>query len=134
MATSHANGTLVMSRIVSLFSGAVFSRPMGTFLGRSLVLLLVVTVHAGAAAAQAQDVRARIDAYLAEQVQKRGIPGLTMAVVRDGRVIYSGAHGVRTLGGLEPLTPQHVFHMASVSKAFVVTATIPPSHRDKLNL
>jgi CubicO group peptidase (beta-lactamase class C family) len=76
-----------------------------------LVLMLVATVHTGAATAQGQDLRARIDGYLAEQVQKRGIPGLTMAVVPDGREIYSGAHGVRRLGGVEPLTPQHVFHM-----------------------
>jgi CubicO group peptidase (beta-lactamase class C family) len=107
---------------------------MAASFARSLVLLLVAATHVGAAAAQAQDVRARIDAYLAEQVQKRGIPGLTMAVVRDGRVIYSGAHGVRKLGDGEPLTPQHVFHMASVSKPFVATAIMQLAERGTLKL
>lgn len=84
--------------------------------------------------AQGQDLRARIDGYLTEQVQKRGISGLTMAVVSDGRVIYSGAHGVRQLGSPEPLAPEHVFHMASVSKPFVATAVMQLAERGKLTL
>jgi CubicO group peptidase (beta-lactamase class C family) len=119
---------------VSCSALAVSSQAMVPSSARRLVLLLVATIHFGAAAAQAQDLRARIDEYLAEQVQKRGIPGLTMTVVRDGRVIYSGAHGVRKLGGAEPLAPQSVFHLASVSKPFVATAIMQLVERGKLNL
>jgi CubicO group peptidase (beta-lactamase class C family) len=54
--------------------------------------------------------------------------------VRDGKVIYAGAHGVRRLGANERLTPQHVFHFASVSKPFVATAIMQLVESGKLDL
>jgi CubicO group peptidase (beta-lactamase class C family) len=83
---------------------------------------------------RAQDVQTRIDSYLAQQVKQRGIPGLTAAVVRDGKVIYVGAHGVRRLGTNEKLTPQHVFHFASVCKPFVATAIMQLVESGKMDL
>jgi CubicO group peptidase (beta-lactamase class C family) len=84
-------------------------------------LFLLVTMGA-APKAGAQELNNRIDIYLAEQVRTHSIPGLTAAIVLDGEVIYSGAFGVRQIGKDEKLTPEHVFHFASVSKPFVATA------------
>ncbi len=96
--------------------------------------LVVFSMLGAAAAVNAQDLRARIDSYLMEQVRTSGIPGLTAAVVRDGNVIYAGAHGVRKLGEDEELTPRHVFHFASVSKPFVATAIVQLAEEGKLEL
>ncbi len=96
--------------------------------------LLVLSILGAAAGASAQDVRARIDNYLVEQVRTSRIPGLTAAVVRDGDVVYAGAHGVRKLGEDEELTPRHVFHFASVSKPFVATAIVQLVELGKLGL
>ena len=63
-----------------------------------LVIVLVQATHSGVAA---QDLAARIDRYLASEVEQRGIPGLTAAVVRDGKVIYSGAHGMPKRDGTD---------------------------------
>jgi len=84
--------------------------------------------------AQSQSLEVQIDEYLAEQVEKNGIPGLAVAVVRDGSVIYSRAFGVRELGKDEKLTPDHIFHFASVSKPFVATAIVQLAERRKLEL
>ena len=84
--------------------------------------------------ASAQDLGSRIDAYLGAQVEANGIPGLTAAVVRDGTVLYEGAFGVRSLGSDEELTPDHVFHFASVSKPFVATAILQLAEQGKLGL
>ena len=81
-----------------------------------------------------QDLTGQIDAYLSKQVQKKGIPGLTAAVVRDGNVVYSSAFGVGSSGKSEKLTPQHVFHFASVSKPFVATALMQLVENGKLSL
>lgn len=96
--------------------------------------LVVLSVVATAAAGSAQDLPARIDSYLVEQVRTSGIPGLTASVVRDGDVIYSGAYGVLKLGEDEELTPEHVFHFASVSKPFVATAIVQLVEQGKLDL
>ena len=96
--------------------------------------LLVLSILGTAACASDQDLSTRIDDYLLEQVRTSGIPGLTAAVVHDGDVVYAGAHGVRRLGEDEELTPQHVFHFASVSKPFVATAIAQLVEQGKLNL
>ena len=96
--------------------------------------LVILSIVGTAASASAQNLRARIDSYLMEQVRTSGIPGLTAAVVRDGNVIYAGAHGVRKLGEDEELTPRHVFHFASVSKPFVATAIMQLMERNELTL
>ena len=83
---------------------------------------------------QTRQIDAEIDTYLVEQIKAADIPGLTVAVVRDGRVIYSRAYGVRELGKEEKLTPRHVFHFASVSKPFVATAIVQLAEAGKLNL
>ena len=84
--------------------------------------------------AQSQPMDAEIDSYLAEQIDAAGVPGLAVAVVRDGRVMYSRAYGVRELGMGEKLTPEHVFHFASVSKPFVATAIVQLAEKGKLEL
>ena len=78
-------------------------------------------------------VGARIEEYLSAAVEA-GIPGLTAAVVRDGEVVYEGAFGVRRLGGDEALTPDHVFHFASVSKPFVATAIVQLVEQGQIDL
>ena len=78
--------------------------------------------------------KARLDSYLAGEVEKLGIPGLTVSVVRDGSVVYTGAFGVRKLGDRSKLTPRHVFHFASVSKTFAATAIMQLVEDGKVNL
>jgi CubicO group peptidase (beta-lactamase class C family) len=85
-------------------------------------------------AGQGSDLKARLDTYLAEQVRSRGIPGVTVAIVRGGKVIYDGAAGVRSLATAEKLTSRHVFHFASVSKPFAATAIMQLVERGKLKL
>jgi CubicO group peptidase (beta-lactamase class C family) len=76
----------------------------------------------------------QLDVYLDKQVSKNGIPGLSVSVVRDGKVIYAGARGVRKLGEREQLTPRHVFHLASISKTFAATAVMQLVEQGTLKL
>ncbi len=49
--------------------------------------------------------------------------GLAVAVVRDDEVVARG-FGVRDLGSGAPVTPETMFHLASVSKPFVAAAVV----------
>ena len=53
----------------------------------------------------------------------RDAAGLAVAVVRDEEVVARG-FGVRDLGSGAPVTPESMFHLASVSKPFVATAVV----------
>ncbi|HEU5056600.1 MAG TPA: serine hydrolase domain-containing protein, partial [Kofleriaceae bacterium] len=45
------------------------------------------------------------------------VPGMAIAVVQGGKVIYQAGFGVRQLGRPEPVTPQTLFRIGSTSKA-----------------
>ena len=51
------------------------------------------------------------------------VAGLAVAVVREGEVVSRG-FGVRDVGTGSPVTPETMFHLASVSKPFVATAIV----------
>lgn len=51
------------------------------------------------------------------------VAGLAVAVVRDEEVVARG-FGVRDVGTGAPVTPETMFHLASVSKPFVATAIV----------
>lgn len=56
-------------------------------------------------------------ARLAQQaVSTNAVPGIAIGVVAGGRVVYTGAFGVRKVGGSDLVTPETVFPLASVSK------------------
>jgi len=46
------------------------------------------------------------------------VPGIAVAVVKDGRVVYSKGFGVRKLGEAAPVTENTLFGIASNTKAF----------------
>lgn len=51
------------------------------------------------------------------------VAGIAVAVVREEEVVSRG-FGVRAVGGDAPVTPETMFHLASVSKPFVATAIL----------
>lgn len=102
-------------------------------ISRLKVILLLVILGA-APTVGAQELNQRIEIYLAEQVRTQEIPGLAVAVVRDGEVLYKGAFGVTQLGEDELLTPEHIFHFASVSKPFVATAIVQLVEQGKMGI
>ena len=51
------------------------------------------------------------------------VAGVAVVVVRDDEVVARG-FGVRDVGTREPVTPETMFHLASVSKPFVATAVV----------
>ncbi len=58
---------------------------------------------------------AKIDAFVREQMQRHGIPGLALALVEGDQVIHLGGYGKADQTGRE-VTPQTPFVLASASK------------------
>ncbi len=70
-------------------------------------------------AAKAQDKSlAGFDAYTAQAVKDFELPGLAIAIIKDGKVVMSKAYGVKNTATGEALTPSSLFNIASCSKAF----------------
>src|SRR4051794_34130559 len=47
-----------------------------------------------------------------------GAPGGAIAVVQNGEIVYKGGYGMANLEYAVPVTPDTIFHVASLSKQF----------------
>jgi len=72
-----------------------------------------------AAVCAAQD---RIDQVVERARREFEIPGMAVAVVKDGKVVLAKGYGVRKIGNSAPVTAQSLFRIASNSKAFTTAA------------
>ena len=61
------------------------------------------------------------------------IPGMSIAIVRDGQVEYLAGLGVANPAG-DPITPETPFLLASVSKSITALAVLQLVEAGKLNL
>ncbi|TYA71769.1 serine hydrolase [Seonamhaeicola marinus] len=59
-----------------------------------------------------------IDTEISKWMKSYNTIGLSVAVVRDGKIIYSKGFGYRNLKERLPVTENTIFHIASMSKAF----------------
>jgi CubicO group peptidase (beta-lactamase class C family) len=65
---------------------------------------------------------ADLDRFVADVMKRFQVPGLALAIVRDGKVIVAKGYGVRKLGESTPVDAQTRFGIASNTKAFTATA------------
>jgi CubicO group peptidase (beta-lactamase class C family) len=63
----------------------------------------------------------RLDALASDLMQRSGIPGMAVAVVRDGKTVYAKGFGIRDVKGRLPVDPDTVFQIASLSKSLAGT-------------
>lgn len=66
----------------------------------------------------------RIDSIVASVMQSRRIPGAAVAVVDNGRIVFSNAYGLANLETETPVTPSSVFELASVTKPLTAAAVM----------
>ena len=71
---------------------------------------------------------------IVERMQQHHTPGLSVAVVDQGRITWARGFGVQKAGGEEPVTPATMFQAASISKAIAATATLRLADEAKLDL
>lgn len=65
-----------------------------------------------------------VDAYIGRVMVERQIPGLAVAVMRDGEVLLTKGYGFADLEHRVPVTSRTVFQSGSVGKAFTVMAIL----------
>ena len=63
-----------------------------------------------------------LDAFAARVLKEFEVPGLAVAIVKDGRVVLAKGYGVRKLGEATPVDENTLFGIASNTKAFTAAA------------
>lgn len=87
--------------------------PAVLLLALALLLMIPDSAHAD-----------KVDDYVRQQARLRHIPGLSIAVVRQGKVIKARGYGLANVELNTPATPDTVYQLASVTKQFTATAIL----------
>jgi len=71
---------------------------------------------------------------LQAMMKKMDVVGLSVVVVKKGEIIYTHSFGLKSIENNEPLTDQHIFRIASISKSFSATSILQLAEAKKLSL
>ena len=82
----------------------------------------------------AQADRPDVDAYLQSQLTAQHIPGASLAVMHDGRIVYAKSYGYADTVVPAPMRPELRFPLASISKQFVAAAVLMLVDEGRLGL
>ena len=107
---------------------------------RALWLLTVAVALAAPIAASAQTppaadtIKPQMDALFADFVRDNHVPGVVYGVVRADGLALVGAQGVQELTAKRPVTPDSLFRIASMTKAFTALSILSLRDKGKLRL
>jgi CubicO group peptidase (beta-lactamase class C family) len=85
-------------------------------------------------AAVAQPEAARVESLISRQMRERRIPGVQVAVVKNGKIVLSLTRGTADIQHSVPVTKQTVFPIYSCTKAFTGVAIMQLVEDGKLDL
>ncbi|MGH9959420.1 MAG: serine hydrolase domain-containing protein [Pyrinomonadaceae bacterium] len=72
-----------------------------------------------------QDIHStKVDDFVKAEMQKQHIPGVSLAVVKDGKIVLAKGYGFANLEHQVPVKPETIFQSGSVGKQFTATAVM----------
>jgi CubicO group peptidase (beta-lactamase class C family) len=75
-----------------------------------------------------------VDREVNKIIEESGAVGISVALVKKGKLIFTGAYGYRDLENKQPLDSKNIFRIASISKSFTATSIMQLVEERKLNL
>ncbi|HVF96400.1 MAG TPA: serine hydrolase domain-containing protein, partial [Flavisolibacter sp.] len=102
---------------------------------KRILLLTFFTALVSTVTAQVPSfIKDSLDAYIAQGLKEWDIPGLSVVIVKDGKVLIQKGYGIRNLVDQKPVDENTLFMIASNTKLFTGTALALLETRGKLNL
>lgn len=76
----------------------------------------------------------RVDAHVRSEIQKQRIPGLSLAVIKNGQIILAKGYGFANVEHQVPVQAETIFQTGSVGKQFTAMAVMMLVEDGKLSL
>lgn len=76
----------------------------------------------------------RLDMTMKAYVESSKLPGLVAILIRNGQVVYHQAYGYADVSSRKPMQKDHIFRIASMSKAITATAVMMLYEEGKFGL
>ncbi len=100
----------------------------------SFILLLSITFSIEGVSQSPSFITDSLDSYIERGMKQWQIPGLAIAIVKDGKVVVRKGYGVRELGKEDKIDENTLFIIASNSKLFTGTSIAKLDYEKKLSL
>ena len=97
---------------------------------KSLLAIPVLLLLAFSSTAQIDEAETAIQKIMEEHP----VVGLSVAVVKEGKLFYTRSFGLKNIENNIPLTDESLFRIASISKSFTVTSLMQLIEKKKLKL
>ena len=97
---------------------------------RKLIVFGIALIFCASAAARAD----QVDSYIEAQMRHLHIPGISLAVVRDGRIVKAKGYGLADIEADSAAAPKTVYEIGSVGKQFTATAVMMLVEEGKISL
>jgi CubicO group peptidase (beta-lactamase class C family) len=98
------------------------------------LLLIILTLFCFIEKGSAQSVNQKVESFIRSQMKTRKIPGMQVAVVRHGKIVFSKSFGIANLEDSVAVTNKTLFPVHSITKAFVGVAAMQLVEAGKLKL
>ena len=101
-----------------------------------LIVAMIVLSFTGVSAQAdlAPELRGKIDKLAADVLARSGVPSASIAVVKDGKIVYLNAYGSARLEPKTPAAPTMRYSIGSISKQFTAAAMLLLQEQGKLSL
>jgi CubicO group peptidase (beta-lactamase class C family) len=97
-------------------------------------LISFVLLGCCAAAAQSPATTSAVSEYVKAEMDRRHIPGLSLLVVKNGKIIRAEGFGLANVELQVPVKPETIFQSGSVGKQFTATAVMMLVEEGKVSL
>jgi D-alanyl-D-alanine carboxypeptidase len=104
----------------------IFTRP------RLLLILALILLSSTAVFSQQRP--DKTDEYIELQMRRQRIPGLSIAVIKDGKMLKARGYGLANVETNTPATEKTVYKLASVSKQFMAVGVLLLVQEGKISL
>jgi uncharacterized protein (TIGR02246 family) len=82
-----------------------------------------------------KDLETLLDPIFSERMEKLHIPGAAIAVVKDGKILFTKGYGVADIEKKTPVIPDKtIFRIGSITKVFTATAVMQLADSGRINL
>ena len=103
-------------------------------MSHSIATLTAVFLLVVAPCAAQEPIATRVDDYVKAEMQRQRIPGVSLAVIKDGQIILAKGYGLANVEHQVPVKPETIFQSGSMGKQFTATAVMLLVEEGKLSL
>jgi CubicO group peptidase (beta-lactamase class C family) len=100
----------------------------------SVKFALIVILSFPVSIAAQDGVTTKVDSFVASEMQKQHIPGVSVAVIKDGQIVLAKGYGLANVEHHVAVKPETIFQSGSVGKQFTATAVMMLVQEGKVNL